>query len=124
MLVLQLVTQAVYQGLCDFELADSEGGIVVRREGQEDVPVEQFLGSLRSYKRELKGKQVDWPQVRQRLCHMAETGPDLGDETIRIMIGVFPPPRNEIEVILSVAAEEQGVLRLHIDEVTDTATTH
>jgi len=123
-LVLDLVSQAVYQGLRDFELADSEGGIVVRREGQEDVPVEQFLGSLRSYQRQLKGKQVDWPQVRQRLCHMAEIGSEPGQETIQIMIDLFPPPRNEVEVILSVAAEEQGALRLHIDEVTDAATTH
>lgn len=123
-LVLELVSQAVYQGLRDFELADSEGGIVVRREGQEDVPVEQFLGNLRSYQRQLGGKQVDWPQVRQRLCHMAEIGSEPGHETIQIMIDLFPPPRNEIEVILSVAAEEQGALRLHIDEVTDAASSH
>lgn len=119
-----LLSQAVHKGLRDFELADSEGGIVVRREAHEDVPVEQFLGSLRSYQRQLQGKRVDWPQVRQRLCRMAEIRSEPGQGTTRITFSNFPPPRDKTEVIVSVAAEEQGALRLHLDEVTGTATSH
>ena len=123
-LVSLLLKQAIHQDLCDFELADSEGGIVVRREAQQDVPVEQFLGNLRGYQRQLKGQQIDWPQLRQRLCHMAEIGSEPGQSTIQITFCGFPVPGDQAEVIVSVAAEEQGVLRLHIDEVTDTTTTH
>jgi hypothetical protein len=118
-----LLAQAVHQDLRAFELAESKGGVVVRRDAQQEVPVEQFLGNLRSYQRQLKGKQVDWPQVRQRLCRMADIGSERGHGTIRFTVGVFPPPRDKTDVVVSVAAAEQGVLRLHLEAVMDTATT-